>query len=85
MATEAAAKPRYNWKRLIAIVLLAMLVVALFQFTELDASQFTPTNIKQFILSFGALAPLIFVTLYAARAVILVIPVGVMSLAGGLA
>ncbi len=57
MATEAAAGPRYRWNRLIAIVLLVVLVVALFRFTELDASQFTPTNIKQFILSFGALAP----------------------------
>ncbi len=85
MATEAGAKPRYSWKRLIAIVLLAVSIVALFRFTGLDASQFTPTNIKQFILGFGALAPIIFVALYAARAVILVIPVGVMSLAGGLA
>jgi uncharacterized membrane protein YdjX (TVP38/TMEM64 family) len=85
MATEAGAKPRYGWYKLLAIVLLAALIVGLFRFTALDASQFTPTNIKQFILSFGALAPIIFVVLYAARAVILVIPVGVMSLAGGLA
>jgi uncharacterized membrane protein YdjX (TVP38/TMEM64 family) len=85
MSTEAGARPRYSWNRLVAIVLLAALAVALFQFTGLDASQFTPTNIKEFILSFGALAPIIFVALYAARGVILVIPVGAMSLAGGLA
>ena len=85
MAAEALSKPRYRWNKLMAIVLLAVLIVVLFQFTGLDASQFTPTNIKQFILSFGVLAPVIFVALYAARAVILVIPVGVMSLAGGLA
>lgn len=85
MATEASAKQRYGWYKLLAIVLLALLVVALFRFTALDASQFTPTNIKQFILGFGALAPIIFIALYAARAVILVIPVGVMSLGGGLA
>jgi uncharacterized membrane protein YdjX (TVP38/TMEM64 family) len=85
MTEEVAPKPRYRWGKLLAIVLLALLIVALFRFTALDASQFTPTNIKQFILGFGALAPIIFVALYAARAVILVIPVGVMSLAGGLA
>lgn len=85
MASEGGSEPRYSWNKLIAIVLLGVLTVALFQFTALDASQFTPTNIKQFILSFGVLAPIIFAALYAARAVILVIPVGVMSLAGGLA
>jgi uncharacterized membrane protein YdjX (TVP38/TMEM64 family) len=85
MVAEARSKPGYGWSKLIAVVLLAVLIIALFQFTELDAKQFTPTNVKQFILSFGALAPIIFVAVYAARAVILVIPVGVMSLAGGLA
>lgn len=85
MASEAASKRRSSRNKLIAMVSLAVLIVALFRSRALDASQFTPTNIKQFMLSFGALAPIIFVVLYAARAVILVIPVGVMSLAGGLA
>jgi len=85
MATEVGSKPRYSWSKLIAIVSFVVLMVALFQFTSLDVSQFTPTNVKQFILGFGALAPIIFVALYAARAVVLVVPVGVMSLAGGLA
>jgi uncharacterized membrane protein YdjX (TVP38/TMEM64 family) len=85
METQAVSKPRRRWSKLIAIVLLAASIVAVFQLTGLDASRFTPTKIKQFILGFGALAPVVFVALYAARAVILVIPVGVMSLAGGLA
>jgi uncharacterized membrane protein YdjX (TVP38/TMEM64 family) len=72
-------------KRLIPLAILAILVVAIFRFTPLDVEQFTPTNVKQFILGFGALAPIVFVAIYGARAVILVIPVGVMSLAGGLA
>jgi uncharacterized membrane protein YdjX (TVP38/TMEM64 family) len=76
---------RGKWKRLVALALLAVLIVALFAFTPLDVEQFTPTRIKEFILGFGSLAPIIFITVYAARAVILVIPVGVMSLAGGLA
>jgi uncharacterized membrane protein YdjX (TVP38/TMEM64 family) len=84
-ANDALSKPRYGWNKLIVVVFSTVLIVALFRFTALDADQFTPTNIKQFILSFGVLAPIIFVALYAARAVILVIPVGVMSLAGGLA
>lgn len=85
MATETAPERQYSWNKLVALVSMVVLIVAVFHFTELDASQFTPTKIKQVILSFGALAPIIFVALYAARAVILVIPVGVMSLAGGLA
>lgn len=60
-------------------------VVLIFQFTPLSTSDFTPTNIKNFILNFGVLAPAIFILIYAARAVILIIPVGVMSWVGGLA
>ena len=60
-------------------------VAAVFRFTPLDIRQFTPTNVKQFILGFDWYAPLVFIVLYALRAVILVIPVGVMSIAGGLA
>jgi uncharacterized membrane protein YdjX (TVP38/TMEM64 family) len=76
---------RGNRKRLVALALLAVLIVALFEFTPLDVEQFTPTRIKEFILGFGSLAPIMFITIYAARAVVLVVPVGVMSLAGGLA
>jgi len=70
----------------VAILLgVVALIVALFQLTPLDTSDFTPTNIKNFILKFGILAPVIFILIYASRAVILVIPVGVMSWVGGLA
>jgi uncharacterized membrane protein YdjX (TVP38/TMEM64 family) len=82
---ETGSKLLRSLKRLTPVALVAILVVAVFQFTALDLAQFTPTRIKQFILGFGLLAPVIFVAIYAARAVILVIPVGVMSLAGGLA
>jgi uncharacterized membrane protein YdjX (TVP38/TMEM64 family) len=85
MQAEAESKVTRGAKRLLPLVLLAVAVTAVFQFTTLDVEQFTPTRIKQFILGFGLMAPVMFVTIYAARAVILVIPVGVMSLAGGLA
>jgi uncharacterized membrane protein YdjX (TVP38/TMEM64 family) len=85
MTRPGNSKLRGGWKRLVALGLLVLLVVAIFRFTPLDADQFTPTRVKEFILGFGALAPIIFIAVYAARAVILVIPVGVMSLAGGLA
>ncbi len=61
------------------------LVVGVFQLTPLDTSDFTPTNIKNFIQNFGILAPFIFILIYALRAVVLIIPVGVMSWVGGLA
>jgi len=85
MQNETSSKATTHLTRLIPLVLLATLVISVFQFTALDVDQFTPTRIKQFILGFGLLAPIMFVAIYAARAVILVIPVGVMSLAGGLA
>lgn len=60
-------------------------VFLVFQLTPLKISDFTPTSIKNFILGFGIIAPLVFMTIYALRGAILVIPVGIMSLAGGLA
>lgn len=77
-------RSRPYWK-LVTLIVIVLGIVAVFRFTPLDVVQFTPAKVKEFILSFGALAPVIFIGLYAARAVILVIPVGVMSLAGGLA
>lgn len=64
---------------------IVLVIILIFQFAQLSISDFTPTNIKNFILKFGIWAPVIFVAIYAFRGVILVIPVGVMSLAGGLA
>lgn len=64
---------------------LIAVIVLIFQLTPLSLGDFTPTNVKNFILKFGVLAPIIFIGIYALRGVILVIPVGIMSLAGGLA
>ena len=74
-----------KWKRfaLLAGIIVAILLV--FKFAPLSISDFTPTNVKNFILSFGFWAPIVFITVYTLRGTILVIPVGVMSLAGGLA
>ena len=77
-------RSRPYWK-LISLIVIVLAIAAVFKFTSLDISQFTPTKVKEFILGFGKMAPVVFIALYAARAVILVIPVGVMSLAGGLA
>lgn len=84
---EKAEKPRFrgNLRKLIILAVLVAAIISVFRFTALDIRQFTPSRIKEFILGFGVAAPIVFIIVYAARAVILVIPVGVMSLAGGLA
>ncbi|MCP4580418.1 MAG: TVP38/TMEM64 family protein [candidate division Zixibacteria bacterium] len=74
-----------KYTKLLILAVLVSIVIGVFQFTSIDIEQFTPTKIKEFILSFGVIAPLVFIVIYALRAVILVIPVGIMSLAGGLA
>ncbi len=85
MTDENNPMPRRKYWKLGILLILVLGIVAVFKFTSLEFSQFTPTKIKDFILGFGWLAPMIFVAVYALRAVVLVIPVGVMSLAGGLA
>ena len=74
-----------NWLKIFYLIIFAGVIFAVFQFTPLSLSDFTPSNIKNFILGFGVIAPIIFIAIYTLRAVILVLPVGVMSLAGGLA
>lgn len=74
-----------NWGKLVLLAGLALAVFLIFKFTPLSLSDFTPTNIKNFILQFGIWAPIVFIIIYTLRGAILVIPVGVMSLAGGLA
>ena len=85
MTDENNPMPGRNYWKFGILLILILTIVAVFKFTSLELSQFTPTKIKDFILGFGWLAPVIFVAVYALRAVVLVIPVGVMSLAGGLA
>lgn len=74
-----------KWSKLLILAGIALIIFLIFQFTPLSISDFTPTNIKNFILQFGIWAPIIFIAIYSLRGAILVIPVGVMSLAGGLA
>ena len=74
-------------KNLLKLLLLGMVaigVVAIFRFTSLDVSDFTPTNVKKFILGFGIYAPAVFLTIYTLRSVLLFMPVFVVSLASGL-
>lgn len=71
--------------RIVILFAIIAAIVAIFQFTPLSVSDFTPEKIKNFIIEFGIWGPVVFILLYAMRAVVLVIPVGVMSLAGGLA
>ncbi len=83
---NSTPRSRKNWWWKLALVGgLALGVFLLFRFTSLSLQDFTPTRVKHFILQFGILSPVIFILLYALRGVVLVIPVGVMSLAGGLA
>lgn len=73
-----------GWTKAAALLLTVTAVVLIFRFTPLSVSNFTPEKIRAYILGYGALAPVAFVVIYSLRAVILVLPVGVMSLAGGL-
>lgn len=74
-----------NWSKIIILLTIAVIIFLVFQFTPLSISNFTPTNVKEFILQFGIWAPIVFIVVYTLRGAVLVIPVGVMSLAGGLA
>lgn len=78
----------FNRKHLLKFSFLLIIIISLiliFKFEVLSVSDLTPTNIKNYILQFGILSPIVFILIYSLRAVILVLPVGVMSLAGGLA
>ncbi|MDW7680384.1 MAG: TVP38/TMEM64 family protein [bacterium] len=77
-------KPK-KWFKLLILAAIAAAIFLIFQFTSLSIADFTPTNVKNFILSFGVWAPVVFIVIYALRGAVLVIPVGIMSFAGGLA
>lgn len=72
-------------KKLGILAAVIVAIVSIFQFTSLDISDFKPGKIKEFILGFGVVAPVAFLFLYGLRGILPVIPVLVMSLAGGLA
>ena len=84
MAKSNKIKKR-NWSKLFILAGIVVAIVLTFRFTPLSISDFTPTNVKNFILKFGVWAPIMFIIIYALRGAVLVIPVGIMSLAGGLA
>lgn len=73
-----------GWIKIVILPAVVAAIILVFRFTPLSISNFTPEKIKTYVLGFGVLAPLVFVVIYFLRAVILVLPVGVMSLAGGL-
>ena len=83
--TDSKDSKKNNIIKLFMLLIFVGAVVLLFQFEVLNVSDFTPTMIKNYILQFGIFSPIIFIIIYSLRAVILVLPVGVMSLAGGLA
>jgi uncharacterized membrane protein YdjX (TVP38/TMEM64 family) len=82
MAPEKKSKKSGLWKLSIPLLIVAG-VFFLFRFTSLSFSDFTPAKIEGFIRGLGPLGPLVYILIYALRAVILIIPVGAMSLAGG--
>ena len=79
------SKSNKKWLKLLILPGIAAAIFLIFQFTPLSPADFTPTNVKNFILSFGIWAPVVFIVIYALRGAVLVIPVGIMSFAGGLA
>ncbi|UCB52066.1 MAG: TVP38/TMEM64 family protein [Candidatus Zixiibacteriota bacterium] len=81
---EVTKSKKPNFFKLGFLVLFVVGIILIFRLTPLSVSDFKPTNVKNFILRFGSWAPVVFVSVYSLRAVILVLPVGVMSLAGGL-
>jgi len=78
-------KKRTNVGSIVKIVALCVLIVAaVFIFTHYHVRGITPVKIKNYILSFGAAGPLIFIILYAVRSLVL-FPPSIFSAAGGLA
>ncbi len=82
---ESKKTGKRNWPKILMLLGIVVGIFLIFEFTPLSISDFTPTNVKNFILQFGIWAPIVFIAIYPLRGAILVIPVGVMSLAGGLA
>ena len=74
-----------SWIKILILASIAVVIFLIFRFTPLSIADFTPTNVKNFILSFGIWAPIVFIAIYALRGAVLLIPVGIMSFAGGLA
>ena len=73
------------WIRLAVLAGIAAAVVLALDRSGLTMADFTKEKIRSTIIGFGPWAPLIFILLYTLRSVVLVIPAGILSLAGGFA
>jgi uncharacterized membrane protein YdjX (TVP38/TMEM64 family) len=74
-----------SWIRIAGLAGIAAAVILALNRSGLSLSDFTQEKIRSYLLGFGPWAPLIFILLYALRSVALVIPAGILSLAGGFA
>jgi uncharacterized membrane protein YdjX (TVP38/TMEM64 family) len=72
-----------NKKTIIKAIIIAVIVAALLLFNR-QFIRISPEEIRNWILSFGWLAPIFFIVLYTLRPIIL-FPASIVSLAGGLA
>lgn len=63
---------------------ITLLIYPTLHYTSLTISDFTPARIRRFIIQFGGIALLIFIALYSLGGIILILPVGIMSVSGGL-
>jgi uncharacterized membrane protein YdjX (TVP38/TMEM64 family) len=84
MSREGHGKLSGVW-RLAAFACVVAAALLVIRFTGLSFSHFTPSRIRTFIQGLGVWGPAVFVAIYALRAGIPLFPVGIMSLAGGLA
>ena len=84
MSPASARRITGVW-RLAAFAGVVAAAILIIRFTPLSLSHFTPSNIRTWILQLGVWGPVVFIAVYALRAGIPLFPVGVMSLAGGLA
>jgi uncharacterized membrane protein YdjX (TVP38/TMEM64 family) len=76
---------RSDLLRILVLLGLGLSIWGAFHWTRLSPSSISPDRIRGYILSLGAWGPVIFVTLYALRGILPIIPAGVLSLAAGLA
>lgn len=73
-----------NQKIFLALLIIALVLITVKYFLpHIDLKSLTPQNIKQYLLSFGPWALVVFIALYAINSVTILPPIGLMSLAAG--
>jgi uncharacterized membrane protein YdjX (TVP38/TMEM64 family) len=72
------------WFKLVATLLFFVLVYLVLRISNIDYTKMTPEALRNKILSFGIWAPIIYITFYTLRPLVL-FPAGVFSMVGGLA